>query len=294
MKINIVTVDSGWILQKISERTADACNEKVEGHSMTVSSYVADPNADVNYYVDLQNCYSGQRSKCDVAYVTHAHENSKPWLLNLLHSRHAEYLNGIVSMNERYTEMLGELGYPKEKLITITPGETRGMFPLRKIKIGVVSRGGYEGYGQFFMEKMLQNYDFTNFKLRFLGNGWEALVPIAKEYNIDLEIIGDADYEVYPKFYQDIDHLLIPGLWTAGPISFQEALSSGTSVISANVGFATYEFHADYTFEANNMLQLSEILNLIKEPLLARRAQVEDMTWEKYARDLISFFEKVK
>ena len=36
MRINIVTVTSGWILQKISERTAKACNENIEGYTMTV------------------------------------------------------------------------------------------------------------------------------------------------------------------------------------------------------------------------------------------------------------------
>lgn len=292
MYINIVTVSSGWILQKISERTADACNKLIDGHRMTVS-HVADPTADVNYYADLQNCYHGQKTKCDVAYFTHADMNSKDWLLSLLHNTNSfKNLNGIVSMNERYTEMLRSVGWSKP-LVTITPGETKNTFPLRKIKIGVVSRGGYPGYGQDFIESLLKKYNFENFTLSFLGNGWENLLPISTSKNIDLKIIADSDYSIYPKFYQEIDYLLIPGLWTAGPISFQEALSTGTPVISSNVGFAGYELKPDYMFEPNDVDGLIKIFNEIQTPMLNRRSQVEHMTWENYARNVIKFIESV-
>ena len=294
MRINIVTVTSGWILQKIAERTAKACNDKIDGYTMTISDK-ADPDADANYYADLQNCYHGQKTKLDVAYFTHADMNSEKWLHNLLTSTNSfNNLNGIVSMNERYTEMLKSLGWSADNIETITPGETREMFPLKKIKIGVVSRGGYPGYGQQFMESMLSSYDFKNFKLRFLGDGWQALNPIAERRNVDLKLTTDADYSVYPEFYQDIDYLLIPGLWTAGPISFQEALSTGTPVISSDVGFAGYELEADYMFPVNDKDKLSNILDEIQKPLLKRRAQVENMTWEGYARDLINFINKLK
>lgn len=293
MRINIVTVNSGWILQKISERTAQACNEKIDGHTMTVS-HVADPEADANYYADLQNCYVGQKTKCDVAYFTHADLNSREWLRNLLNNTKSfDNLDGIISMNGRYTDMIKDLGWVKP-LSTITPGETKDMFPLRKITIGVVSRGGHPGYGQYFIENMMNTYDFKNFRLRFLGNGWDNLRHIANHKNYELELIGDADYSVYPDFYQNIDYLLIPGLWTAGPISFQEALSTGTPVISANVGFAGYELQPDYIFEPNDIQGLSSILDIIQEPYKKRRNQVEHMTWENYAKDVINFIEKVK
>ena len=293
MKINIVTVSSGWILQKISERTAQACNEKIDGYTMTVS-HIADPKADVNYYADLQNCYGGQKTKCDVAYFTHADLNSPDWLRNLLNNTKSfENLDGIISMNGRYTNMLRNIGWTKP-LSTITPGETKDMFPLRKITIGVVSRGGYPGYGQHFMENMLNTYDFKNFKLKFLGNGWGNLKHISNRKDYDLELIGDSDYRVYPSFYQNIDYLLIPGLWTAGPISFQEALSTGTPVISANIGFAGYELYPDYMFEPNDVNGLSRILDTIQEPYKKRRSQVENMTWENYAIDVIKFIEEIK
>ena len=157
-----------------------------------------------------------------------------------------------------------------------------------------------------FQEEVIQDMDnnlwkqwyllmtLKNFKLRFLGDGWDALKPIAKRNNIDLKLTGDADYSVYPKFYQEIDYLLIPGLWTAGPISFQESLSTGTPVISADVGFAGYELEPDYIFPANDVNALSKILDKVQEPLLKRRGQVENMSWLNYATDLIKFINKIK
>jgi len=292
VKINIVTVTSGWILQKIAERVQRG-NDR-EDVAIRVSA-AADPSADVNYYVDLQNCFYGQKTKCDIAYFTHAHENSPEWALSLLQSRKAfENLEGIVSMNKRYTDMLTDLGFPKEKLTTIVPGETGATFPMKKIKIGIVSRGGYEGYGQFFMENLFKTHKLENFEFYFLGDGWQdGIWPIAQKNKIGVGFYSDVDYDIYPDFYRQIDYLLIPGLWTAGPMSMQEALSSGIPVIGADVGFVNYEFKADYVFPPNDVEALHKIFKQIESPPLQRRRQVENMSWKNYATQLITFIEKI-
>jgi glycosyltransferase involved in cell wall biosynthesis len=290
MHINIVTVTSGWILQKIAERVAS--NNTVEGVKFVVS-HVADSSA-INYYVDLQNCYRGQKTKLDIAYFTHADLNSKKWLVNLMNTFSGWGLDGIMSMNRRYTDMLTEVGYPKEKLITLTPGQTYDTFPLRKTKIGVVSRGNFEGYGQFFMQRFFSTYDCSNFEFKFLGDGWDHLLPITEPRNIKVELVSDIDYSIYPIFYNSIDYLLIPGLWTAGPMSMQEALSTGTPVIGADVGFVNYEFQADYVFQPDDVEGLCNILDVIQAPLLKRRAQVENMTWKNFTTDLVDFIKKMR
>lgn len=292
MHIHVVTVSSGWILQKIAERMK-SYNENPD--VVFTVGHTVDYDADVNYYCDLQNCYHGQKTKFDVAYFTHADMNSEVWLKNLLlYTNSFENLKGIVSMNKRYTDMLERVGFPKEKLATITPGQTHDQFPLKKITIGIVSRGGYPGYGQQFMERFLSTADLQNFKFKFLGNGWNNVESIAKSRNFEVEILSDSDYSIYPSFYQKIDYLLIPGLWTAGPMSMQEALSTGVPVISADVGFNGYEFNADYTFETDNENKLIEIFKLIEEPMLKRRAQVSDMTWAKYSQDITNFILTLK
>jgi glycosyltransferase involved in cell wall biosynthesis len=289
-KVHIVTVSSGWILQKISNRIAD--NNTNEDYSFTVG-HEPDMDADINYYVDLENCYRGVKTNCDIAFFSHADQDNDLICLEVMSRLNGWQLDGIVHMNYRYHEMLERIGYPKEKMTTIIPGETKDMFPLKDTTIGIVSRGGYPGYGHGFLEFMFQHVTMEGFRFKFLGNGWEPLLPIAEEYGIKMEIQGDQDYSVYPQFYQDIDYLLIPGLWTAGPMSMQEALSSGVPIIASNVGFVGYEFEADHVFEPGDAEGLYRILCEINQPKIKRRQQVEHMSWENYTNQLIDFFKEI-
>ena len=291
MKVNIATVDSGWILQKIANRIKENNTDPDVEFNVT---HAPDFTVDINFYVDLQNCYYSYKTKTDIAYLTHADRNDPVWLGELMSSRNGYMLDGIVSMNKRYTDMVGSLGYNSEKLTTIVPGQTYDQFPLKKIVVGIVSRGGYPGYGHNFMELLFTTQNLENFYFRFLGRGWDSLIPIAQTKKISLELIDDIDYSVYPQFYQTIDYLLVPGLWTAGPMSMQEALSCGVPVIASDVGFVNYEFFADFVYTPGDINGLMTILNGLQEQLLKRRKQVENMSWSKYTTDLIKFFKKIK
>jgi len=291
MYINIVTVTSGWILSKIAERTASYYQHDDIEFSVTHAPH---PKADVNYYVCIQNCYFGYKTKCDIGYFCHVHQDNMAWLHNIYKAQKFYQLDGIISMNKRQTDNMLKVGYPPSKLTTIVPGETKDMFPLKKIVIGIVSRGGQPDYGPKFMEQFLSTYDCTNFKFRFLGRDWDNVYSIVNNKNIEAEFLTDADYSIYPEFYRNIDYLLVQGIATAGPMAMQEALSTGVPVIGADVGFVNYEFKPDYTFPPGNVEQLSAILDNIQAPRLARRAQVEHMTWKQYAEDVMSFIKKIK
>lgn len=297
MHINVVTLDSGWILPKIAQRTIDNypnSDIKFTLELKPITGPFRPSPADVNYYVDLQNCYDGYNTGCDIGYFTHVHQNDMGWLSALWRQQKIYQLKGIINMNYRYTPPLIAMGFPADKIITLVPGETKGMFPLRKIVIGIVSRGGQLDYGTDFMVNLLSSYNCANFKFRFLGDGWERLYPIVESRKIEAEFLSDADYSIYPAFYQSIDYLLIQGVATAGPMAMQEALSTGIPIIGANVGFVNHEFKADYVYEPGNVAQLAAILDTIQRPALARRAQVEDMSWQKYATDVVNFIRKIK
>jgi glycosyltransferase involved in cell wall biosynthesis len=292
MKVHIVTVSSGWILQKIAERTATGGNYECEGVTFAVG-HQPDPTADVNYYCDLQNCYYGTKTYMDVAYFTHADMNSKHWLKTLLITRNADRLSGIVCMNKRYEDMIVEGGYPKEKIRTIVPGQTKDMFPLKKTVIGIASRGGFPGYGDDFLQDFFDRFGSfctEQYKFKFIGQGWEVLKGVADKWEVDMEVCSNEDYSYYPTFYQSLDYLLVPGLWTAGPIAVQEALSTGIPIISADVGFAGYEFQVEHTFPPGDAKALYRILLDIRLPIWKRRVQVESMSWRSYAKQLVEFF----
>ena len=258
-------------------------------------SHEASPNADVNFYVDLQNTYFNQKTNKDVALFTHADKNSSDWLIGLLNSRNGWSLDGIVHMNKRYEKMSVEVGVDRP-MTTIIPGETANLFPLKKTKIGIVSRGGFPGYGQHFLEEVFEKIDdntLKHFKFFFLGDGWrEGIEPILQKKGVEVAFMTDADYSIYPKFYNTIDYLLIPSLYTAGPMSFQEALASGVPVISSDVGFCNYEFEADRVYKPGDVDGLISILLDIWSKKFARRKQVEWMSWKNYMTELKQFLKE--
>jgi glycosyltransferase involved in cell wall biosynthesis len=289
MKIHVVTHGS-WICSFIAQRTINNCT--IPDIEFSLGSSL-DRNANINYYVDQQvfEVENKVNNLCQITYYSHAHESSKTWLVNKFNEINGWALNGIVSMNKRYTDMLIEVGYDQSRITTLVPGETKDNFPLKKTKIGIVSRGGYPGYGQQFLEHFFATYNhqLSNFKFKFLGNGWDNIRNVANHYNVDVELLPDTDYSIYPSFYDSIDYQLIPGLWTAGPMSMQEALASGVPIIGADVGFVNYEFKADYVFPPGDGNTLFQILKKIEEPKIERRNQVKDMTWTKYSNDVINF-----
>jgi glycosyltransferase involved in cell wall biosynthesis len=294
MKIHIVTLKSGWILQKIAERIA-----KYNPYDEVKITIGHQPvrSCDVNFFIDLENCYNSKnKTNCDFVFFTHAKFNDIKLLKKTISNLDGPHLKGFISMNYRYTKILEGIGVSKNKIATITPGETKNMFPLRKIILGIVSRGDRKWYGKNFIKEWMSICDLSNFEIKILGSGWEDLLPLAESKNIDLSIIKDTEksYDFYPSFYKSIDYLLIPCTYTAGPMSMQEALSTGIPVISADVGFTNYEFKADYVYPPGNVDELIKICKDIEEPRVNRRNQVCNMTWENYSKTIIDFIRDKK
>jgi len=69
VKINIVTVQSGWILQKIAQRIVDANKSECLFSLGTKSSNLVD----ANFYIDITNCYQRKSQVLDIGYFTHLH-----------------------------------------------------------------------------------------------------------------------------------------------------------------------------------------------------------------------------
>jgi len=62
VKINIVTVQSGWILQKIAQRIVDANKSECLFSLGTKSSNLVD----ANFYIDITNCYQRKSQVLDI------------------------------------------------------------------------------------------------------------------------------------------------------------------------------------------------------------------------------------
>ena len=283
MNINVVTVSSGWILQKISERII-AANKS--DFTMTMSHRPSN-SFTANFYVDIQNCYLGKTGVVDVGLFTHLDMDSVSTL-----NRRCLTLDFIIHMCQRYYDVFSEF-YPPEKMTVIHPYEIRPGFDLKKPTIGIVQRGFFLGKGYNFMLEMCQTEVMKKFKFLFVGNHWQGVVDNYKQNGIDVEYYPGENYDSYPSIYDRLDYLLIPSLWEGGPMSLTEAYATGTPVIASNVGWVP-EYDVEYMFDAGSHSQLSKILESIYLLLENRRKKISGNSYSKYADRLVDIVKKTK
>ena len=276
MKINIVTVSSGWILQKIAQRI------HAELRNLCDSTISHEPNllADVNFYVDVQNCYHHKTNTIDIGYFTHLDKNSVRAINTNWFS-----LDHIFHHGQRYYDIFKNW-YPEDKMSVVLPGEIPEGFTLKKPCLGIFQRGGFEGKGEYFMQALSENPISHNFSFLFVGSGWDTVIGMFSSKGISVENITNEDYDSYPDLYNKIDYLLIPSLWEGGPMSVIEACAKGIPIISSNVGWVGTDFVVDHMYEPNNMKQLTNILQDIIRPLQRRREIVEHLSYAYYAKKL--------
>ena len=281
MKINIVTVRSGWILAKIAERL---CSTNQEIFQL---SYSPKNDVDANFYIDMQNCFTRKSNTLDVGLFTHLHENSSRYIAQ-------QYLRAdyIVHMCTRYYNIFKDF-YPEDRMCVLYPAEVGANFNLKKPTIGVFQRGQYEGKGFFFMGRMANYEIMSRFRFLFVGSGWDAVVKAFSEKGIEVEHQTSEEYSEYPKLYKEIDYLLVPSLWEGGPMSIVEAYAMGIPIISSDVGWIGSDFEVEYIYEPNNENQLESILNSIYAPIVTRRQKVLDFNYETYGKKIINIIEEL-
>ena len=282
MRINVATVNSGWILQKIAERICET------DENVFSISHSPREDVDANFYIDVQNCYQGKTSTIDIGFFTHLHENSLSYL-----NPHWLSLDHIVHMCSRYRDMFAPY-YPKERMSRIIPGELSPNFKLKKPTIGIFQRGMHKGKGFPFMKKMAEKDVFKKFKFLFVGKDWGEVIDLYKTKGVEVSVNNDESYEKYPKLYSSIDYLLIPSLWEAGPMSAIEALGCGIPIISSYVGWMGIDLDPEYLFTPNNDVELELIFTTIFNKIKSRRDQVKDLSYKNYANKIIKIIENIK
>jgi hypothetical protein len=294
MKVGIIHPDSGWILTSIAKKIA-ACSELFSLHTNEIPT-----DLDACYYVDVQNCWNPlirQRlyASTHIGMFTHLDGDD-------ISSFRGGWddLDGIVHMCNRYYQVfLREKWYNENQMIVCHPGDVRD-FKLRPLILGVAQRGGFEGKGDGFLQKVWSDKmpsDLRDhFSLLFKGKGWD--VSSFEGHNIFTD--EDEDYDSYQSFYHKIDYLLIPSLWEGGPMALLEALASGVPVIAADVGFvpdflSRSDDEDHHTFVSGDSDGLRDILLKISlRRLFNRRYLVDHMSWDNYAGQLLSFVDRIK
>jgi len=284
--VNIITVQSGWILQKIAERVMKIGNIMFEDFRFFVSHYPINQEDVINFYIDVYNCYKGKTKGIDVGFLNAFHEGFDP--------RAAMSLDFIVFQNSVYQKEMVKLGYPEERTM-VFPGIIEiEKFPLRKIRIGIFQRGSHRDKGYEFMYNLPKFIDLRNFRFIFCGRDWDGVVELYKSKGIEVEYYTSEDYDKYVKLYEKIDYLLVPSTGPeGGPIAILEALSQGIPVISSTVGIACSDVEVDYKYKPGNYSELINILKKIEAERINRRKKVLDMNYRTFVSKIVEIFRKL-
>ena len=250
--VNIVTSDRGWIL----ERLASEITSRLDYVRHTD---VPDPAADINYYITY-SCWSGRVSRIEMAWFAHLEPagEARERFFEV-----ASAMDHCLTQARLYENLLRDYGVAG--VSTIPPGVDLDLFTPR-LKIGVVGRAYHTGRkGEHLVGQLV---DMPGIDWHFTGTGWPG--PALE--------LPDEDM---PKFYRDMDYILVPSLYEGGPMCVVEALASGTEVISSPVGWVPDFPHIG--FETGNVDDLRRVLlelcakkNRLRETVLGR-------TWDAWA-----------
>jgi len=289
LRINIVTVDSGWILQKIAERIAIALKKQDIDVHLSLSPK---QNCDANFYIDVSNCFLRKSSTFDIGCFTHLDKNSIDSLNPIwLH------LDFIIHQSKRYLDAFAEF-YPIERMVVVRPGQIEKSFQkIRKVKIGIVQRGEHVGKGREFMLNLFNENDYLIKKwlhFIFVGKGWKPVVDYYKKIGIEVDFFDNENYKNYIQYYQKFDFLLIPSLWEGGPMSVIEAYSQSMPIISSRVGWVDEISIDNLLFEPGDKESLLKILKNIIEPREKRRLVAENFSYDKFSSELIKIINDLK
>lgn len=276
MKVNIVDMESGWIIGKFAKKLYEELSKC--GIEVTLSNK-RDASADINHYpLYTYIDYSASKHKNDTMMITHVDSLAK---VELIKSRLKTYGMGIC-MSESTMNYLTSLGVPREKLCYINPAHDHVIVP-RKYVIGLT----YRSYSDCrkrdsFLVDIAKNIDPNYFEFAIMGAGWDEIVKEVVNLGFQVTYYSEFEYAKYVELVPTFDFYLYFGN-DEGNMGFLDALAAGVETIVTPQGFhmdakggLTYpcEVLSDY------IKAFDEIANRKKKLVQT----VEDWTWENFAK----------
>lgn len=261
-RVHIKIADRSWILEKLAAEIAARSNHV---------SYGVLPNdqADIQYYVNY-SCRQERVSPVEISFFTHAEldERARQRFFDV-----AADVEHCVAMSKRYADELRSAGV--KNISTITPGVDLEAF-VPKLRIGVVGRTYHTGRkGEKIVSEVM---DLPGIEWRFTGSGWPG------------ESSSLANSEM-PKFYNDLDYVLVPSLYEGGPMCVLEALACGIEVISSDVGWVNEYPHI--AFQNGDAESLRKVLRQLLDKRLKLRETVINRTWDAWSEEHLSLFDRL-
>jgi len=251
-RVNIVTSDRGWILERLAQEITRRLPYVGFGDG-------PDPDAAIQYYMTF-SCRRRRLSPVEVAYFAHLEPEGEAHDRFFAVAREVEH---CVCHARLYEGVLRDAGITE--VTTISPGVDLEAFQ-PKLRIGVVGRTYHTGRkGEHLVAQVM---DIPEIEWSFTGEGWPG--PALS--------LPDA---AMPDFYRGLDYVLVPALYEGGPMCVAEALACGTEVIAPAIGWVPEFPHVE--FQVGDAADLRRVLLGLVEKKRALRASVLDRSWDAWA-----------
>jgi hypothetical protein len=252
--VNIVAIKDNWILHEIAQ--------KLEA-GLPYVRWTEKPlgNVRLTYFINYVQAPTKRVSEIECALFTHIEERSAELVQKW--NTVAETTDVAVCMSEMYARKFKRT---KARAIVIPPGVDINKFTQRPVKIGVI--GSVKTSGRKGEDLIKSVMDIPGIEWRFTGgSGWP----------------GEAKYlesEELPRFYADLDFVLIASYYEGGPMSAIEALASGVPIISTEVGWVPELPHI--SFKIGDEKGLRKILYSLVGEHTKLRTAVQNRTWDNF------------
>lgn len=237
--INLVANIDGWILQRL----ATSFHEMIPDSKHSV---IPDLNADANVYFPYY--LMKEKTKRDIALFTHLEDETRgPGA-----KRKADCFREVAEQTDLCWAMSNATAkhLPPEKTFVLEPPPDK-LFMRNKIRLG-----------------------FCGIEQPFGRKRFDWIEAVSKIRGIEVVFTnGSLPFNLMPKFFRDIDYLVIAAENEGGPMPVKEAIASGTTVIAPDVGWA-------WEYPVLRYSSLPELIQLIE------RLRILPIEWDIAARTL--------
>lgn len=276
MKVNIINLDSGWILGKFAVRLQE---ELSKAGVESVISRERKESYDINHHV-MFDFVNFTKHPHDTFMIAHVDQN---WHVRLLQDRLNKCGMGIC-MSEETMDKLTSYGLPRNKLCYVNPAHDHVMKP-RKYIVGIThkchNRIDFRKREDMLID-IAEQIDPGLFKFIIMGEGWENIITRLRELGIEVDYYDEFVYDKYTEIIPSLDYYFFFGM-DEGSMGFLDALAAGVQTIVTPQGFHL-DAKGGITYSGETVSDFVEIFNEIGEKKRKLIASVNEWTWENFAR----------